>query len=357
MTYQAIQFTANNAEYLQKFLALPTQLYTSNEIMQNSVEEEQLISGAHVLSRYFRVYPILAIDENNDAVARCLLTAYPDRSSAYIGFFESINDNNASDCIMSAAEQLSAQLGYTSIIGPVDCSFWIRYRLKVNQFELPYSGEPYNKDYYEKFFLDSGYESIGEYVSNRFRRVEKNFHDAKFEQRLAEMKYNGYEIISPNAENFDKSLREIYNLLIKLYSDFQTFSRITEDEFCKIYSPLKKVIDYSMVKIAYYRGNPVGFFVTIPNFSNAVSSQITLKKLPKIIKNKLFCRDYVMLYMGVHPEHRGLGKALAETIRRELAENGAKSVGALIRKGKVNGGYFSELIDYQYEYRLYEKKI
>ncbi len=86
MTYRAIQFTAHDAEYLQNFLALPTWLYTSNEIMQNSAEEEQLISGAHVLSRYFKVYPILAIDESNNAVALCVLTAYPDHSSAYFGF-------------------------------------------------------------------------------------------------------------------------------------------------------------------------------------------------------------------------------------------------------------------------------
>ena len=37
---------------------------------------------------------------------------------------------------------------FRKIIGPVDASFWLKYRLKINKFERPYTGEPYNKDYY-----------------------------------------------------------------------------------------------------------------------------------------------------------------------------------------------------------------
>lgn len=357
MRYKAVQFSADDREYLKEFLDLPKKLYTKKELMQDEAEEMALLAGNHILSKYFKVYPFIAIDERGKTAARCVLTAYPDRECAYIGYCESIDDENAFNSIFEATEELAKKLRYNSIVGSVDCSFWIRYRLKINRFGSPYTGEPYNRDYYEKFFLNRGYEVIGEYISNRFRKVDRDFHDEKFEKRLANMKANGYEIFSPNREIFDKSLKEIYTLLIELYSDFQTYSHITEDEFIELYSPLKRVIDYSMVKMAYYRGKAVGFFVTVPNFGNAVRGKITPKKLVKILGTKLVCHDYVMLYMGVDVEHKGLGKALAEEIRRELAEKGAQSVGALIRKGKTNGSWFSELVDFEYEYRLYEKKL
>lgn len=357
MKYKTIQFVADNREYLKEFLDLPKRLYAKKELMQDDAEETALLGGNHILCKYFRVYPFIAVDEQGKTSARCVLTAYPDRDCAYIGYFESIDDKDASNSLFEAVEKLAKQLGYNTVVGPVDCSFWIRYRLKINFFGSPYTGEPYNKDYYEKLFLSRGYEVSGEYISNRFRKIDGEFHDEKFEKRLADMKASGYEIVSPKCETFDKSLREIYTLLIELYSDFQTYIRITEEEFVKLYSPLKRVIDYSMVKMAYYSGKAVGFFVTVPNFGNAVRGKITPEKIVKIIGTKLVCHDYVMLYMGVDGEHRGLGKALAEVIRRELANNGAQSVGALIRKGKSNSGWFSELVDFEYEYRLYEKKL
>lgn len=357
MKYTTKQFGAENKNLLKKFLNLPKNLYSKKELMQNESEIIRLISGTHTLSRYFKVYPFITLDENGKAVSRCILTEYFDRKCAYIGFFESIDNKSASDSVFEEAEKLAKKSGYTSIAGPVDCSFWIRYRLKVNRFGNPYTAEPYNKDYYEKFFLERGYKISGEYISNRFRRVEKNFHDEKFENRLADMKARGYKIISPSNKTFDKSLREIYSLLIELYSNFQTYSRITENEFVELYSPLKFIVDYSMIKIAYYNEKAVGFFVTVPNLNNAVSGKITLRKLIRIILSKFICRDYVMLYMGVDEEHRGLGKALAETIRRELSENGAESVGALIRKGKTNSSWFSELVDFEYQYRIYEKNL
>lgn len=357
MKYITKQFSAENKNLLKKFLNLPKNLYSKKELMQNESEIIRLISGTHTLSKYFNIYPFITLDENEKAVSRCILTEYFDRKCAYIGFFESIDNKNASDSVFAEAEEFAKKSGYTSIAGPVDCSFWIRYRLKVNRFGYPYTGEPYNKNYYEKFFLERGYKISGEYISNRFRRVEKNFHDEKFEKRLADMKSRGYKIVSPSNKNFDKSLREIYSLLIELYSDFQTYSRITEDEFAELYSSLKFIVDYSMIKIAYYNGKAVGFFVTVPDSGNAVNGKITLRKLIKIIISKFICHDYVMLYMGVDSEHRGLGKALAESIRCELSESGAESIGALIKKGKTNSGWFSELVDFEYEYRMYEKNL
>ena len=112
-----------------------------------------------------------------------------------------------------------------------------------------------------------------------------------------------------------------------------------------------------MVKMAYYEGKAVGFFISVPNYGNTVYGHLRLRDMPEILARKKKPDSYVMLYMGVDPGHRGLGKAFAEAIRRELKAQRVPSVGALIRRGNGNKDYVGQLIDFKYEYVLLERKI
>ena len=76
-----------------------------------------------------------------------------------------------------------------------------------------------------------------------------------------------------------------------------------------------------------------------------------------ILKTKKKPKRYVMLYMGVDQNHRGLGKALTYAIMKELMASGLPSIGALIRDGKVNQKYAADDITDVYEYALLERVI
>ena len=357
MTYKAIRFSADNKSAMDKFLSLPRKLYRRDELVQDTAAEKALLTGTHTLSKYFEVYPILVLDENEDPAARCVITVYPDRECAYFGFFECVDDIFAVKALMSRAESLAAKLGRNSLVGPVDCSFWIRNRLKTNHLGTPYTGEPYNKYYYDSLLKACGYGVCGEYISNKCPAVPKGLKNELFGQKLAEFEKMGLTLEESTPKTFDRCLRDVYSLMIDLYSDFQTYTEITEEEFCQLFSPLKKVIDGSMVRMAYHEGRAVGFFVSVPDFGNAAGGDITPRKLMKIMKIKRKPRRYIMMYMGADPAYHGLGKAMSESIRQTLTENGAESVSALIRKGKVNSGYYAGLVQYRYEYKLYEKTL
>lgn len=358
MKYSAVMFDAKDKKSVRQFLRFPAKIYPKAQLVQDAETETAILSGQHLLSRYFTVYPFLAFDAGHHVAARCVLTVYSDRKCAYIGFFECIDDADAARCIFAAAEAQAKRLGCDAVVGPVDASFWIRYRLKTNAFEdTPYTGEPYNLPYYEKFFSENGYQVSGEYLSNRYGTVPQSFLNQKNVRRLQYFTENGYSICSLDKDTFEKCLHEIYHMIITLYADFQTFSPITEEEFCALYSSMKYAADLSMVKVAYLKGKAVGFFVTLPNYGTAASGKRTLRKLLHIYQVKKNPHDYILLYLGAEPEHLGLGKALSECILRSLCEKQAVSVGALIHKGKVTGNYFSALIENQYTYALYEKAI
>lgn len=356
MSLNAVIFGPRSKEHIQEFVDLPTRIYARQELMQRVKEERAILEGRHVLSHYFTVTPIL-IYEDGRAVSRGVVTIYPDDDTAYLGYFESENNSAAAGLLFHMVIGMVRERGMKGIVGPVDCSFWIKYRLKTNRFGNPYTGEPYNKDYYLRLWEENGFQVWEQYVSNHYAAVRGDENCEKYVDRLAKMQEAGYEIRSPKASEFRKAMREVYGLMIELYRSFPAYKRISEREFRREFGYLRSILNYSMVKMAYHEGKAVGFFVSVPNFGNAVYGKIYPWKLPQIISRKKKPESYVMLYMGVDAQHRGLGKALAEAIRVELKRQQVPSVGALIRIGNSSRSYVGQLIDYEYEYVLLERRL
>lgn len=347
----------NDKNFERDFLRLPALLYSRDKLMQSCSEEKKLLENRHILSGYFKIHPILVRNGDRPA-SRGAVTVYPDDKTAYFGFFESIKSSAAAQMIFSRAEKIALSCGCERLVGPVDASFWIKYRLKVNRFDIPpYAGEPYNKSYYEEYFRKAGFVRSELYKSVRFGKMTAEGSEEIFSRRLKDKLAEGYEIRSPKPQEFLKSLREVYRLLIDLYSDFPAYKFITEEEFVSIYGGLKYLLDYSMVKLCYKDGETVGFYISVPNYGNLSAGRLSPDKLVKLLKIRKDPKDYVMLYMGISPKHHGMGKAVTEAVRRELVKNGASSVGALIRSGKINGGYYSSQAKFEYEYALFEKII
>ena len=121
--------------------------------------------------------------------------------------------------------------GYKEIIGPVDLGMWHKYRLKIDHFEnRPYTGEPYNKDYYLKQFQDNKYNIVEHYTSNIYKTVEYSYINDKYKSRYEDYIKKGIKIISPNMDNFDSILSELYHLLTSLYNDFPIYKDISKED-------------------------------------------------------------------------------------------------------------------------------
>ena len=333
-------------------------LYDKNTYVQDIVLEKQILSGSHILSKYFTVVPIIVLNESGKIASRCLLTFYENDSNAYIGFFESINSTEASRCLFKASEMLASKNGKTKLVGPLNASFWIGYSLKTNKFDSVYTSEPYNKAYYLDLWKDAGFKIKEKYFSNIMRAPTENDQSAKCIKRLQMIKNSGYIIKSPKKSTFNKNLREIYGLLIRTYSGFPMFKKINEEDFFNMFRGLKYILDFNLVKLVYKESKLVGFFICVPDYKNLTHQKITIINLMKILKIKNEKnKKYIALYMGIDSKHPGLGSAMSEIIKKELEKRQSCSVGALIHDGKISGEYYKQLIIDKYEYVLFEKSI
>ena len=344
--------------YLRQFLALPSRLYGKRERMQDRREEEQLLRGTHCLNHYVKLTKFLVTD-GRTPLARCVVTEYPGDLTAYFGFFECVEDPEAFRCLMDGVEGYVMDEQYTSLEGPLDVSLWIRYRFKANSFDLPpYTGEPYNKDYYPSFFESRAYAVKERYVSNRYRELPReDFALPAYQKRWETFAAKGYEIRSPELAEWDKAIGEIYDMIAVLYSSFLTYHAISREEFVTRYASYRPAVDCDLIKLAYYEGKAVGFFMGLPNYGNLPSLRKTPGNLLRFFQIKRHPKEYVLLYMGVMPEHRGAGMALTHCIMEELAKKGAPSIGALIRQGNPNYNYADEYLVGRYEYLYLEKKF
>lgn len=341
------------------FLELPSRLYSKADYVQNVGLEKELLDGSHILSRYFSVLPIVVLDGGGQAQSRCILTFYEGDPCAYIGFFESVNDRAASDLLFAAAERYAAQRGKAKLVGPLNASFWIGYRMKMNRFGSVYTGEPYNKAYYAALWESAGLEVFDRYYSNELRAPGEADSSMKCRQRLQEVRDAGYIIRSPDRHSFEGDLKEVYQVLIRAYSRFPMFKRIEEEEFCGMFMSLKLVLDFDFVKLVYKGDVLAGFFICVPDYGNLTHQGAVLRNLLKLFWHKFFRRErrYVLLYLGIDPKHPGVGAALAEVVKQELVKKKSCSIGALIHQGGISGGFYKELTVGRYEYAMFAKEL
>ncbi|WP_022765914.1 hypothetical protein [Butyrivibrio sp. XPD2006] len=342
--------------FIRDFCSLPKRLYSSRDNMEDPSTMKSLLEGMHPLNPYFKLEPFIVYDGKRP-VGRFAITSYEADTTAYLGFFECENNKEASRFLFGKAEQYCRDKGFSRIEGPVNASFWVGYRLKINRFDVaPYTGEPYNKDYYYDLFLDAGFKVSQHYTSNLYRSIDESYVNDKYEERFSSFTGLGYRIESPEPENFDKCLGDVYRMVTELYSDFPIFKNVSEHDFKKVFSSYKQIMNMSMTKIAYYKDRAVGFYVSVPDYSNIVY-HINPLNLIRILKLKKNPKRYVMLYMGVEPEHQGLGKAIVYSVMKELMKSGLPSIGALARDGKITQKYAFDDVTDVYEYVLLEKEI
>ena len=200
------------------FLRFPSKIYDDKHIMQDKVFEREILENTNILCKGVKIIPLIAKNKKEEVVGRCLLSFYED-DTAYIGFFECINNSEVAKELLAAGENLAREEGKKKILGPIDLSFWARYRFCTSE-DLPYIGEPANKAYYQGLWEESGFKISEEYFSNFFDVADESFDSEKARKRLQSAKDEGYVFTHPNVDDFEKYLRDIYPVLIEVIKTF-----------------------------------------------------------------------------------------------------------------------------------------
>ena len=94
-------------------------------------------------------------------------------------------------------------------------------------------------------------------------------------------------------------MEKVYELIMDLYSDFPAFKYIEKEDFMDIFGSYKYILDYDMVKIAFYKEEVVGFFISVPNYAN-LPYKLNVRNFFKILRFPPFFSSFLMPCSGGH---------------------------------------------------------
>jgi hypothetical protein len=236
-----------------------------------------------------------------------------DFATGGVGFFDCIDDQKAADLLFDTAKQWLQSKGMEAMDGPInfgDRDKW--WGLMVEGFETePSYGLSYNPSYYEKLFDGYGFKNY----YNQFY-YGMNVDDPlapKFPERYAKFKakpdYSAKHADLKQLEKYAVDFATVYNAAWAQHGEAK---EISKEQVIKLFKKMKPVMDERMVWFAYYKEDPIGMFINLPDlnqyFKHFNGKFGLLQKLQLLwMKKRGTCKKLTGLAFGVVPKYQALG--------------------------------------------------
>tara|TARA_B100000214_G_scaffold193556_1_gene140089 strand:- start:722 stop:1879 length:1158 start_codon:yes stop_codon:yes gene_type:complete len=248
------------------------------------------------------------------------------------GFFECIDDKDASKMLFDTAKNWLEKNGFNSMDGPINFGerdkWW---GCLVEGFDIdPNYLQNYGKSYYQKLFENYGFQLLFRQLTflKKVRTPLSEKLSLKAERALRDPNYNFKTLEKRNIQKYIKDFTSIYN---DAWSKYPGVSKLELSQAKLLFAQLKPILDEKILWFAYHNDEPVGFFISIPEMNQIfkyVNGKLDLfGKLKTFyhLKIKKSCKKMVGLVFGIVPKHQGKGvdgaliMASRETIQEKLA--------------------------------------
>jgi GNAT superfamily N-acetyltransferase len=244
----------------------------------------------------------------------------------------------ASRALIDHACQELADHGCTVAIGPMDGSTWKKYRFLTRRGTLPpFLLEPDNPDEYPAYFVDAGFEVLATYTSAITNGLD--FEDERAERAEARLRREQFRIRQIDLANFERELHLLYEISIAAFSNNFLYKPIAQEDFCKLYRPVRPLIRPELVLIAERDGDPAAFLFGLPDHNP---------------------ENFIIKTLAAHPRYagRGLGTLLIQHANRAAAALGyRRAIHALMHQDNQSTRISARQAEVFRQYTLYSKRL
>ena len=234
-------------------------------------------------------------------------------STGAIGFFDCINNQSAANILFDTAKKWLQQQGVEAMDGPINFGdrdkFW---GLLVAGFNNPpIYGMPFNAPYYEALFEKYGFKDY--YNQYWYEMSVDDDLPPKFQERYN--KFNAkpdYSARHLNIKKLDKYATDFTIVYNTAWAQHGESKNITKEETLKLFKTLKPIMDERVIWFAYYKEEPIGMFINIPDVNQYIKNFNgkfgLIEKLQLLWKRKTMKRQKLLgLVFGVVPKYQSLG--------------------------------------------------
>jgi hypothetical protein len=240
-----------------------------------------------------------------------------DQRAGGCGFFECINDKEAAYLLFEQAKLWLSSKGMETMDGPInfgDRDKW--WGLLVDGFHEPCYQCNYNPPYYQELFESYGFQLYFKQYTY-WRNVREEL-DTKYAERAGRILANrGYTFDHAHKNNLQKAAQDFRIVYNKGWAKHAGVAEISKEDAEGLMKNMKAIIDPKLIWFAYYEGQAVGFFVSIPDVNQLIvkflNGKLTLygKLLFAWRKLKKKCKTMFGIVFGVVPEHQRKGVEIA----------------------------------------------
>ncbi|QEC53742.1 hypothetical protein EDD80_10927 [Anseongella ginsenosidimutans] len=230
-----------------------------------------------------------------------------------MGFFECVNDQEAANALMEACKKWLEERGMAAMDGPVnfgDRDKW--WGLLVKGFDL----EPnylcnYHFPYYKELFENFGFREYFRQFTFR-RNVFAPVHPRIQAKSAIVNQDPGYTFEHLKLNRYKKYVSDITSIYNRAWSNHEGVAAITEAQVESIIKKVKSIIDEKIIWFAYYKQEPVAFYINLPEINQVfkyVNGKLDLPGKLKFLWHKWrkTNRKMLGLVFGVVPEHQRKG--------------------------------------------------
>ncbi len=229
-----------------------------------------------------------------------------------MGFFDCINDQAAANLLLDAAKNWLTEKGMTAMDGPINFgerdTWW---GLLVQGFQPPLYRMNYNPPYYKNLLEHYGFLPFFNQICfslNVGRRIQEKF----YERHAALAKDPNYSSDNIKTNNLAKYARDFTIAYNKAWAGHGGLKQLDERTVLKMFQSMKAVMDERVNWIIYYKNEPIGIWVNLPDLNQwfkYLNGKFGLLDKLKFLwyKKTKPCDKFVGLVFGIVPEFQGKG--------------------------------------------------
>lgn len=313
---------------IRRWLAFPAKLYKKDIHYVRPMDDEVEKVFDRKRNKLFRhgdAARFILTDEKGKMVGR-IAAFYDEKTSATYareengqptggcGFFDCIDNQEAANMLFDAAKEWLKKRNMEAMDGPINFGdrdyFW---GCLVDGFVDPIYNMPYNYPYYSKLFENYGFKDFFKQLTFRREMTVGGFDPILHEKakRVFGNPDYSFEILDKKKiERYADDFLTIYN---KAWGVIPGTAKLTRQHALGLLNSLKPVIDPRLMHFAYYKGEPVAFFLMMIDMNqiykglNGKNNLISKLRIFWRVKISRICDTAISLVFGVVPEHRAKG--------------------------------------------------
>ena len=325
-------------ELEQEFLMLPVRLYKNEPHWIRPLDKDILTVFDKQKNKAFRhgeCQRWLLYSENNEVIGR--VSAFVnqktvlkgnDQPTGGMGFFDCINDMSAAFMLFDQCREWLTSRGMEAMDGPVNFGNRDRWwGLLIEGFDQdPNYQCNYNFPYYKEFFEEYGFQ-VYFYQLTFHRPVEGPLSPKLWAKAEIVAKDPDYEIRYLRKDEISKLPEYILTIYNKAWANRYENPELSMAQAELIVKQMKPILDRRLLYFGFYKGEPVSFFLSLPEINQIfkyVDGKLDLIGKLKFLWHTLMKtnRKAFGILFGVVPEHqaKGLDGAMVLESRRVLQD-------------------------------------